>query len=60
MKWFRNFRIACGTSVELLRALWRGRFWWLVPVVLTLLPLAILFVLLQSVPLVAPFVYALF
>jgi hypothetical protein len=31
-----------------------------VPVICTLLPLAAIFVFLQSVPIVAPFVYALF
>jgi hypothetical protein len=37
-----------------------GRYWWLVPIVLFLLPIALLFVLLQTVPLVAPFVYTVF
>jgi hypothetical protein len=48
------------TSVELLRALWSGPFWWLVPVVLLLLPAAVVFIFLQSAPLVAPFVYTVF
>ena len=43
-----------------MRALWRGPFWWLVPVVALLLPAAVLFVFLQTVPLVAPFVYTVF
>lgn len=60
MKRLQKISTAFATSCELIRALWRGRFWWLVPIVLTLLPLAVLFVVLQSVPLVAPFVYALF
>lgn len=48
------------TAGELLRALWHGPFWWLVPVVALLLPAALLFVFLQAVPLVAPFVYTVF
>lgn len=44
----------------LLRGLWNGPRWWLVPVVLILLPIAALLVFLQAVPLVAPFVYAVF
>ena len=60
MRRFQRFRTAFGTARELVSSLWKSRYWWLVPVVLTLLPLAALFVLLQSVPLVAPFVYALF
>lgn len=60
MRRIQKIKTACATSLELIRALWRGRFWWLVPVILTLLPLAVIFVVLQSVPLVAPFVYALF
>jgi hypothetical protein len=59
--WFgRTFgSIASGfaTAVELVKALWSGPYWWLVPVAALLLPAAILFVFLQAVPLVAPFVY---
>jgi hypothetical protein len=40
--------------------MWRGPYWWLVPVVLILLPSALIFVFLQAVPLVAPFVYTVF
>ena len=60
MNRLERFRMALATCRELLGSLWKGRYWWLVPVVLTLLPLAAIFVFLQSVPLVAPFVYALF
>ena len=48
------------TSVELVRALWYGPYWWLVPVVLLLLPAAVIFIFLQAAPLVAPFVYTVF
>lgn len=49
-----------ATAAELLRALWRGPYWWLVPILVFLLPLACVFVLLQAVPIVAPFVYTAF
>jgi hypothetical protein len=48
------------TAVELLLALWDGPYWWLVPVVLVLLPAALIFIFLQAAPLVAPFVYTVF
>jgi hypothetical protein len=48
------------TSCELLRSLWSGPFWWLVPVALVLLSLAAMFIFLQAAPLVAPFVYTVF
>ena len=53
-------RLALGTVAELVRGVWRGPRWWLVPVLLLLLPIAALLVFLQAVPLVAPFVYAVF
>lgn len=55
----RRIRVGLSTVFELLRALWKGPYWWLVPVVVVLLPAALLFVVLQAVPLVAPFVYTL-
>ena len=48
------------TAVELIVALWDGPYWWLVPVVLLLLPAALVFIFLQAAPLVAPFVYTVF
>jgi hypothetical protein len=53
-------RTRCQTAIELLRALWEGPYWWLVPAVLLLLPAAALFIFLQAAPLVAPFVYTVF
>lgn len=53
-------RLGLATVGELLRGLWRGPRWWLVPVLLILLPIAALLVFLKAVPLVAPFVYAVF
>lgn len=60
MLWHKHIGEGGKTAVELIRAMWRGPFWWLVPVVLILLPSAIIFVFLQAVPLVAPFVYTMF
>jgi len=59
-RFFRKIGIGMATAVELIRAMSRGPYWWLVPIVLFLLPVALLFVLLQTVPLVAPFVYTVF
>jgi hypothetical protein len=53
-------RVGAATASELVRMLWNGPFWWLVPVLALLLPAAILFVVLQAVPWVAPFVYTVF
>ena len=55
-----RLRTGASTVAELLRGIWSGPYWWLVPVVLILLPAAIVLVVLQSMPLVAPFVYTLF
>ena len=60
MSWSRNVREGSRTVVELIQSMWRGPYWWLVPVVLILLPSALIFVFLQAVPLVAPFVYTVF
>ena len=54
---FTSVRSRFGTSVELLKTLWDGPYWWLVPVVLLLLPAALILIFLQAAPLVAPFVY---
>jgi lysophospholipase L1-like esterase len=59
MRWVQNIREGSKTGLELVRAMWRGPYWWLVPVVLILLPSALIFVFLQAMPLVAPFVFTL-
>ncbi len=56
----RKLRVGASTARELIVGLWRGPYWWLVPVMCVLLPAAIVFVVLQTVPVVAPFVYTLF
>ena len=53
-------RTRVRTATELIVALWDGPYWWLVPVVLLLLPAALIFIFLQAAPLVAPFVYTVF
>jgi hypothetical protein len=53
-------RTRVSTAVELMRSLWNGPFWWLVPVLCILLPAAVVFIFLQAAPLVAPFVYTVF
>lgn len=55
-----SVKTGTGTATELIKGLWQGPFWWLVPIVLLLLPAAVLFVFLQAVPFVAPFVYTVF
>ena len=60
MRIFTALGTGISTAAELLKSLWNGPFWWLVPVVTLLLPAALLFVFLQTVPLVAPFVYTVF
>jgi hypothetical protein len=59
-RFLSSFRLGLATLGDLLRGLWRGPRWWLVPVILVLLPIAALLVFLKAVPLVAPFVYAVF
>ena len=55
-----KLRTGLATAGELIRGVWHGPYWWLVPAVLVLLPAALVFVAIQSMPLVAPFVYTLF
>lgn len=60
MRVLKKIRGGAATAWELIVSVWRGPNWWLVPVVLILLPTALLLVFLNSVPLVAPFVYTVF
>ena len=48
-----------GVVGELLGFLWRERLWWMIPILIALILVALL-VLLGSNPAVAPFVYVLF
>jgi len=56
----RKIKGGLATAWELNVSLWRGPNWWLVPVLWILLPAAALLVFLNSVPVVAPFVYTVF
>ena len=56
----RSLRLGLATAVELVRGLYSGPYWWLTPVLLYLLPAAVVFIFLQAVPYVAPFVYTIF
>ena len=60
MSRLRSLRLGLSTSADLLRGLWSGPYWWLAPIILFLLPAAVVFVFLQAVPYVAPFVYTVF
>ena len=48
-----------GVVGELLTFLWRERLWWMIPILIALILVALL-VVLGSNPAVAPFVYVLF
>jgi hypothetical protein len=60
MRLFKSFKTRFSTAIELIVALWRGPYWWLVPLLCILLPTAVVFIFLQAVPVVAPFVYSVF
>ena len=60
MRILKNLRSSFATTRELMAGLWRGPYWWLVPVIMLLMPAALFFVFLQAYPLVAPFVYTVF
>lgn len=60
MKLITRIKTGVTTVGELLASLWRGPFWWLVPLIVLLVPAAIFFVLLQAVPMVSPFIYTIF
>ena len=45
------------TAGELVVSIWRGPHWWVVPVVLLLLPVAVILVVVETAPIVGFFVY---
>ncbi len=49
-----------STLFELIRGLHRSGYWWLIPLIIIMLPLSLVFIFAQAVPIVAPFVYTLF
>lgn len=60
MNILRKLGVGLSTVKELIAGLWSGPFWWLVPILLLLLPLSILFLVLKAAPVLAPFVYTAF
>ena len=56
----RRFVESIRSLCELIAVLWRGPYWWSAPLVVVLIPTAVLFAVLKIAPIVAPFVYALF
>ncbi len=60
MRLFKKLKLGVQTCWELIVSMWRGPNWWLVPVILILVPTAALLVFLETVPIVAPFVYTVF
>ena len=56
------FRSAFGTTVVLVRGMWRSQSgkWWMVPLIIFLCFNALLLTLAASVEALAPFVYAIF
>jgi len=49
-----------STLYELLHGLHKRGHWWLIPLIIIMLPLSLFFILVQAIPIVAPFVYTLF
>jgi uncharacterized membrane protein len=48
-----------AVSGELIGFFWKSQWWWLVPLLVMLLPLGMLFIVAQSSA-IAPFIYTLF
>ncbi len=55
-----GMKIRFATAGELIRTMWNGPFWWLLPFCFVLLLLSGLFVIGHLFPSAAPFVYLLF
>lgn len=56
---FREMKLNVGVVGELLRALWRRRLWWLIPMMVVILVFGLL-VIFASTSGVGPFIYTLF
>jgi hypothetical protein len=52
-------KVDLGTAKELLAFVWRGKSWWLTPIIVIVMLLSALVVFLESSA-VAPFIYTLF
>jgi hypothetical protein len=57
---WRRVLIGMGTLALLVRTTWTGPYWFLVPFSIVLGLLSLLFVLAATMPVIAPFVYAIF
>lgn len=57
MRTLRKLAWGARTAGELVVSIWRGPHWWVVPVVLMLLPVAVILVLVETVPIVGSFIY---
>ena len=60
MKFLEASQTYLSTAVELICGLHKSGYWWLIPLMIILFPLSLLFIIAQTVPVVAPFVYTLF
>ncbi len=58
--WLEAWLLRLGTVGELLALLVRGGRWWMLPLVLVLVSLAVALVMLQGMQYVAPFIYMVF
>lgn len=56
---FKNALGRFSIAHDLLKFLWKERLWWLIPLIIVLLVLAILMIFAQS-SVLAPFIYTLF
>ena len=59
MAFLRTARSRFGVAGQLLAFFWRGKRWWLVPMIVVLLGMGVFIVLAQS-SVIAPFIYTLF
>lgn len=55
-----DFLLRMGTVGALLKMLWKGGRWWMLPLVAGFLLIAVVLIFLQSVHYVAPFIYMIF
>jgi len=53
-----DFKTTWSTATELLAFVWRGKRWWLTPIIVVLLLVSGMVVILQTSA-IAPFIYAL-
>jgi hypothetical protein len=60
MGFWGRLQLRAATFLALYSTLKNGPFWWLTPFLAILLVLAVLLILVEALPGVAPFVYALF